>query len=76
MALTAPDHTDARDGRPASPAPAVTYALIAANTLIFLLGPAAGLNPLYGTGLARVCAEQRYEQRWGAVPAELLAGRP
>ncbi|MQS11898.1 rhomboid family intramembrane serine protease [Streptomyces kaniharaensis] len=65
-----------RDGGPAVPAPAVTYALIAVNTLVFLLGPAAGLNPLYGSGQARVCAEQRYEQRFGAVPAELLAGRP
>ncbi|MEV7771845.1 rhomboid family intramembrane serine protease [Kitasatospora sp. NPDC086791] len=76
MALAAPDHTAARGDRPEAAAPAVTYALIAVNTLVFLLGPAAGLNPLYGTGQDRVCAEQRYEQRWGAVPAELLTGRP
>ncbi|MDH6704293.1 membrane associated rhomboid family serine protease [Kitasatospora sp. MAA19] len=76
MALTAPGHTDARGERPAVPAPVVTYALIAVNTLVFLLGPAAGLNPLYGTGQAQLCAEQRYEQRWGVIPAEVLAGRP
>ncbi|MGW7447143.1 rhomboid family intramembrane serine protease [Kitasatospora sp. NPDC054795] len=76
MALAVPDDTAARGGRPAATVPAVSYALIALNTLVFLLGPAAGLNPLYGTGRARVCAEQRYEQRWGAVPAEVLAGRP
>ncbi|MEV8328392.1 rhomboid family intramembrane serine protease [Kitasatospora sp. NPDC056731] len=76
MALTAPGHTDARGERPSVPAPAVTYALIAVNTLVFLLGPAAGLNPLYGTGQSRLCAEQRYEQRWGVIPAEVLAGRP
>ncbi|MGA5816427.1 rhomboid family intramembrane serine protease [Kitasatospora sp. NPDC094028] len=76
MALAAPDHTGAPAGRPAGPASAVSYALIAVNTLVFLLAPAAGLNPLYGTGQARVCAEQRYEQRWGTIPAEILAGRP
>ncbi|MET9618857.1 rhomboid family intramembrane serine protease [Kitasatospora indigofera] len=76
MAIPVLDHTGARNGRPAVPAPVVTYALIALNTLVFLLGPAAGLNPLYGTGQARVCAEQRFEQRWGAVPAELLEHRP
>ncbi|MFE4972147.1 rhomboid family intramembrane serine protease [Kitasatospora sp. NPDC056651] len=76
MALAASDHTAARGDRPAAAAPVVSYALIALNTLVFLLGPAAGLNPLYGSGPTRVCAEQRYEQRWGAVPAELLAGRP
>ncbi|WP_371516700.1 rhomboid family intramembrane serine protease [Kitasatospora sp. NBC_01300] len=76
MALTAPGHTDARGEHPSVPAPAVTYALIALNTLVFLLGPAAGLNPLYGTGQSRLCAEQRYEQHWGVIPAEVLAGRP
>lgn len=76
MAIPVLDHTGARDGPPAAPVPAVSYALIALNVLVFLLGPAAGLNPLYGRGQDRVCAEQRYEQRWGAVPAELLAGRP
>ncbi|MFF2039199.1 rhomboid family intramembrane serine protease [Kitasatospora sp. NPDC058170] len=76
MAIPVLDHTGALGGRPAGRRPAVTYALIALNTAVFLLGPAAGLNPLYGTGQTRICAEQRYEQRWGAVPAELLAGRP
>ena len=76
MATPVLDHTGAQDGSPAVPVPAVTYALIALNTLVFLLGPAAGLNPLYGTGQARVCAEQRYEQRWGAIPEEMLAHRP
>ncbi|WP_405013712.1 rhomboid family intramembrane serine protease [Kitasatospora sp. NBC_01539] len=64
----------------ATPAPArtphVTYALIAVGTLVLLAGPSFGLNPGYGTGDARVCAEQRFEQRWGAVPAELLGHAP
>ncbi|MFE2105396.1 rhomboid family intramembrane serine protease [Kitasatospora sp. NPDC059463] len=71
-----PARAGTRRGRPAAGAPAVCYALIALNTAVFLLGPAAGLNPLYGRGQSRVCAEQRYEQRWGAVPAELLTGHP
>ncbi|MEV4616406.1 rhomboid family intramembrane serine protease [Kitasatospora sp. NPDC049258] len=57
-------------------APQVTYALIALSALILLCGPSFGLNPAYGTGAARACAEQRYEQRWGAVPAELLSRHP
>ncbi|WP_354639753.1 rhomboid family intramembrane serine protease [Kitasatospora camelliae] len=61
--------------RPAGP-PLVTFALIAAAAVVLLLGPTFGLNPSYGTGTDRLCAEQRYEQRWGAVPAELLSGRP
>lgn len=76
MATPVLDHTGAQDGSPAAPVPAVTYALIVLNTLVFLLGPAAGLNPFYGSGQARVCAEQRYEQRWGAIPEEVLGNRP
>lgn len=76
MALPVLDRTGTQDGRPAAPLPVVCYALIALNALVFLLGPAAGLNPLYGTGQARICAEQRYEQRWGVIPAELLDQHP
>ncbi|MGW4891116.1 rhomboid family intramembrane serine protease [Kitasatospora sp. NPDC004240] len=76
MATPVLDLTGARGGRPRGPAPTVTLLLIVLNTAVFLLGPAAGLNPLYGTGQDRICAEQRYERRWGAVPAELLAGHP
>ncbi|GAA2741435.1 rhomboid family intramembrane serine protease [Kitasatospora cinereorecta] len=56
-------------------APLVSYALIAVCAVVLLIGP-SGLNPAYGTGPARLCAEQRYEQRWGAVPAELLGREP
>ncbi|MFJ1752514.1 rhomboid family intramembrane serine protease [Kitasatospora sp. NPDC088134] len=75
MVLSAP----ARAGSPAAEravrTPAVTYLLIAVSALVLLVGP-AGPNPLYGSGDARACAEQRYQQRWGAVPAELLGGHP
>ncbi|MGW4380863.1 rhomboid family intramembrane serine protease [Kitasatospora sp. NPDC004531] len=75
MVLSAP----ARAGSPAAArtarTPVVSYLLIALSALVLLVGP-AGLNPGYGSGAARACAEQRYEHRWGAVPAELLSGRP
>ncbi|GAA2157301.1 rhomboid family intramembrane serine protease [Kitasatospora kazusensis] len=70
------DQPATRDtGPPGRPA-VVTLGLIALGALVLLTGPSFGLNPRYGTGPARVCAEQRYEQRWGAVPAELIGGRP
>ncbi|GAB2715933.1 rhomboid family intramembrane serine protease [Kitasatospora kifunensis] len=58
------------------PAPVVTCLLIALNCLVFLVGP-SGLNPHYGTSpAARACAAQRYQQRWGAIPTELLSNHP
>ncbi|MGK4583714.1 rhomboid family intramembrane serine protease [Kitasatospora sp. HPMI-4] len=76
MATPVLDHLPAQDGVPPVRAPVVTLALIAVSAALLLAGPSVGLNPAYGTGPARVCAEQRYEQRWGAVPAELVSGRP
>ncbi len=65
-----------RDTDPSSRPAVVTLALIALSALVLLTGPSFSLNPRYGTGADRVCAEQRYEQRWGAVPAELIGDRP
>ncbi|BFV59732.1 rhomboid family intramembrane serine protease [Kitasatospora sp. CMC57] len=76
MAIPVLDHLDAPGGRTPERPPVVTYALIALSVLTLLIGPSFGLNPRYGTGQDRVCAEQRYEQHWGAVPAELLSNRP
>ncbi|MCX4880239.1 rhomboid family intramembrane serine protease [Streptomyces sp. NBC_00847] len=59
--------------RPAAP---VTYALIALCFLAFVTGPAAGLNPVYGSGDALVAAQRAYFHRWGVVPAELFQGSP
>jgi membrane associated rhomboid family serine protease len=74
MAIPVPDRTAVPDTAASARIPVVTYGLIALSTLVLLAGP--GFNPRYGSGTARVCAAQRYEQRWGAVPAELLAERP
>ncbi|MEU7060522.1 rhomboid family intramembrane serine protease [Streptomyces sp. NPDC046197] len=57
------------------PAP-VTCGLIVACCLIFLAGPAAGLNPAYGSGDRLFAAQQVYFRRWGVIPAELFEGAP
>lgn len=54
----------------------VTYGLIVLCCLIFLIGPAAGLNPAYGTGDALLAAQRTYFARWGVVPVELFTGAP
>ncbi|MEU0075164.1 rhomboid family intramembrane serine protease [Streptomyces sp. NPDC006332] len=54
----------------------VTYGLIALCCLLFLLGPAAGLNPVYGSGDTLLTAQRAYFRRWGVVPAELFEGSP
>ncbi|MGW0826448.1 rhomboid family intramembrane serine protease [Streptomyces sp. NPDC002845] len=56
--------------------PVVTYGLIAVCCLVFLTGPASGLNPVYGTGDELLAAQRVYFRRWGVVPAELLTGDP
>ncbi|MEV5959350.1 rhomboid family intramembrane serine protease [Streptomyces sp. NPDC051987] len=52
----------------------MTYSLIAVCCLIFVLGPASGLTPSYGTGEALAAAQRAYFRRWGVVPADLFAG--
>ncbi|KPH99441.1 Peptidase S54, rhomboid domain containing protein [Actinobacteria bacterium OK074] len=52
----------------------VTYGLIAVCCLVFALGPASGLNPVYGTGQHLFAARQEYFARWGIIPADLLDG--
>ncbi|WP_330330025.1 rhomboid family intramembrane serine protease [Streptomyces sp. NBC_00536] len=54
--------------------PVVTYALIAACAAVFVLSPASGLNPVYGTGERLVAAGTAYFRHWGVVPDELFAG--
>jgi membrane associated rhomboid family serine protease len=82
MAVPVPVPAPARDEPAAAAPPAaagaaplVTYLLIAVSAVVLLAGPSFGLNPRYGSGSDRVCAEQRFEQRWGAVPVELLGHR-
>ncbi|MER7023253.1 MULTISPECIES: rhomboid family intramembrane serine protease [Streptomyces] len=74
-----PPHTppDARHpDRPARGAYSVTNLLIAVCCALFVLGPASGLNPLYGTGDALLQAQTAYFARWGVIPRDLWAGHP
>ncbi|UPZ31698.1 rhomboid family intramembrane serine protease [Streptomyces sp. LRE541] len=57
------------------PAP-VTYGLMALCCAIFLIGPASGLSPSYGTGDELLSAQRAYFERWGVVPVELFQGTP
>jgi membrane associated rhomboid family serine protease len=54
----------------------VTYGLIALCCLIFVIGPAAGLDPVYGTGDELLVVQRAYFRRWGVVPTELFGGAP
>ncbi|MCW7945349.1 membrane protein [Streptomyces hygroscopicus] len=54
----------------------VTYGLMAVCCLLFVIGPASGLNPAYGTGDALLAAQRAYFARWGVVPVELFGGAP
>ncbi|WP_445524174.1 rhomboid family intramembrane serine protease [Streptomyces cyslabdanicus] len=54
----------------------VTCALIVLCCLVFVAGPASGLNPSYGTGDSLVLAQRAYFQRWGVIPADLFTGSP
>jgi membrane associated rhomboid family serine protease len=54
----------------------VTYGLIALCCLVFLMGPASGLSPTYGTGDELLSAQRAYFERWGVVPVELFKGAP
>ncbi|WP_324783883.1 rhomboid family intramembrane serine protease [Streptomyces sp. H51] len=57
-----------------APSAPVTYGLIALCCLIFLIGPAAGLNPAYGSGDTLLAAQRAYFRRWGVVPTQLFEG--
>ncbi|MFJ2743942.1 rhomboid family intramembrane serine protease [Streptomyces sp. NPDC087440] len=60
--------------REISRGPVVTYAVIGVCCVVFLLGPASGFTPAYGTGDALLAAQSAYFERWGVVPAQLVKG--
>jgi membrane associated rhomboid family serine protease len=62
------------DVNPLRRVPVVTYALIAANVVVFLLQPAAAHTLVGGNTAAQLCDLQAFFERWGAVPKELLGG--
>ncbi|MFF8034016.1 MULTISPECIES: rhomboid family intramembrane serine protease [unclassified Streptomyces] len=58
-----------------TPAP-VTRALIVLCCLLFLVGPASGLDPAHGSGEELAAARRAYFRRWGVIPADLFEGSP
>ncbi|MFC5754656.1 rhomboid family intramembrane serine protease [Actinomadura rugatobispora] len=63
------------DSQPARRVPWVTYLLVAANVVVFLLTPMANFSTWYGEGKARECSAARFAFEHGAVPKELTTGR-
>ena len=61
------------DVNPVRRTPVITYALILANVVVFVLSPLA-TQFVSGGGPAEVCETAAYIQHWGAVPDELIGG--
>jgi membrane associated rhomboid family serine protease len=58
------------------PSAPVTCTLLILCCLVFVIGPASGLNRAYGSGDALLAAQRGYFHRWGVIPAELFQGTP
>lgn len=54
----------------------MTNVLIALCCVIFVVGPASGLNQMYGHGQALAQAQTAYFARWGVIPLDLWSGSP
>ncbi len=62
------------DVNPLRRTPWVTYALVVANVVVFLLTP--GAIPGTGSQSAVVCRQQAFDDRYGAIPREMIRERP
>jgi membrane associated rhomboid family serine protease len=65
-----------RDVNPVQRTPWVTYALIMANVVVFLLTPGAATTVTGASSLAQSCRQQAFFDRYAAIPAELTSNRP
>jgi membrane associated rhomboid family serine protease len=54
--------------------PVLTYSLISLCFLIFLVSPASGFLPFYGTGASLHRAQAAYFQQWGVLPYTMWDG--
>lgn len=52
----------------------VTNVLIGLCCAVFVIGPASGLNRIYGTGDTLARAQTAYFERWGVIPLDLWSG--
>jgi membrane associated rhomboid family serine protease len=61
------------DNQPTRRVPVVTYALVALNVVIFLITPMAALTHQTDPVQTRVCDQQSFTLRYGAIPKELIS---
>jgi membrane associated rhomboid family serine protease len=64
------------DVNPVRRTPWVTYLLIAANVVVFLLTPAVTTSGIEGASLAQVCELEAFYDRYAAIPDELIGNDP
>ena len=62
------------DSQPARRVPWVTYLLVAANVVVFLLTPMSNFAAWYGEGNVRECSAAHFVYEYAAVPKELTTG--
>ncbi|QFG25798.1 rhomboid family intramembrane serine protease [Actinomadura sp. WMMB 499] len=62
------------DSQPARRVPWVTYLLVAANVVVFLITPMSNFATWYGEGAVRECSAAHFSYEYGAVPKELTTG--
>ncbi|TDB85956.1 rhomboid family intramembrane serine protease [Actinomadura sp. KC216] len=62
------------DSQPARRVPWVTYLLVAANVVVFLITPMSNFATWYGEGHVRECRTAHFTFEYGAVPKELTTG--
>lgn len=60
------------DSNPVRRTPWVTYALIAANIVVFLLTPTSRTFVVRGDTLAQDCRQEAFYHEYGAIPREML----
>ncbi|WP_199896620.1 rhomboid family intramembrane serine protease [Streptomyces niger] len=54
----------------------MTNVLIGICCVVFVIGPASGLNGIHGTGESLLQAQSAYFARWGVIPRDLWSGDP
>jgi membrane associated rhomboid family serine protease len=64
------------DVNPVRRTPWVTWALIAANVVVFLLTPTAPASMTGAASLAQECRLEAFYARWAAIPTELVHNHP
>jgi membrane associated rhomboid family serine protease len=65
-----------RDVNPVRRTPWITYALITANIVIFLLTPASTVTVTSAASLAQFCEQEAFFDHYAALPVELVSNRP